>query len=160
MRTRTLLMLMVSPLMVALAGCGTVAHPNISTGEPGRVPGLAPDDRSEPLPTPGVGRSYETRNLVERVCRTAAVPRGWIAVRYEAAAPGQCPRTGTRDEEYAVALIARYNEKPVGSLMVVCADQPTPRNWLREWHLEPDHTCPGARVEADSPTSYLMRRYR
>jgi hypothetical protein len=51
-------------------------------------------------------------------------------VAYEAAPAGQC--LGYRGEQDHAVAIERHDRKPVGSIMIVCADQPVSRSWVRE----------------------------
>jgi hypothetical protein len=145
--------------LVLLASCGVTVHPRAGIGEGVRRPGVPPPgDTQVPAPPSRAPTSTpDARPDVHRICRSASVPRGWIAVAYEAAPAGQC--LGYQGEQdFAVAVIERHDRKPMGSIMVVCADQPVPRSWVREHRSEPLPGCEGARVRSGNATSYAIRR--
>jgi hypothetical protein len=145
--------------VVLLASCGVTVRPHTGTGDDVPRPGMpAPGDAQAPAPpSRGPTSAPDARPDVDRICRSTSVPRGWIAVAYEAAPAGQC--LGYRGEQgFAVAVIERHDRKPVGSIMIVCADQPIPRSWMREHPREPLPGCEGARVRSGNATSYAIRR--
>jgi hypothetical protein len=145
--------------MLFLASCGVAVHPRAGTGEGVLRPGLpTPGDAQVPAPPSRAPASaHDARPDVDRICRSASIPRGWIAVAYEAAPAGQC-LGGPGEQEYAVAVIERHDRKPAGSIMIVCADQPVPRSWVREHQRDAQPGCEGARVRSGDDTSYVIRR--
>jgi hypothetical protein len=154
----SLLLLALATLFATQAGCGMSAHPRAGMRD-GSTVGRPTDAPAGPQPWPAGGDARDPRPAVDRVCRASSIPGGWIAIGYEAA-QGKCPASPRVHAEYSLAVIERYSHKPVGTVMLACADQPVPRNWVREWHLEPHASCAGARVRDGAPTSYLMRRVR
>jgi hypothetical protein len=153
-----LLLLALAALLATQAGCGMSAQPRAGMRDRGTV-GLPGEDASGPQSWPAGREARDPRPAVDRICRASSMPRGWIAIGYEAS-QGKCPATPRVDAEYSLAVIERHSHMPVGTVMLACADQPVPRNWVREWHLEPHASCAGARVRDGAPTSYLMRRVR
>jgi hypothetical protein len=87
------------------------------------------------------------------------MPSGWIAITYQQCGEN-CVRSTDPDNPYTVAMIQRYDTAPVGAVLNVCADQPVPRNWVRERGLAPTEGCEGARVEEGRPTAFVIRRVR
>jgi hypothetical protein len=146
-------------VLTLLAGCGASIQPRVGTGGSDRPPGLPPEENLGPRPSPGLGGVHDERPIVDQVCRTRAMPSGWIAIRY-AAGGDLCPASTDPDNPYTLAIIERHRQRPVGTTMVVCADQAVPSGWVREWNRETTAQCPGARVRADSPTTFMMRRVR
>ena len=95
--------------------------------------------------------------MVERVCRSQAGRGGWIITGYVQGARN-CPTLSDSSNVYTGAIIERYSSKPVGSTMVVCADQAIPPLWVREHQKEAATACPGARVKDGQPTAIVIRR--
>ena len=82
---------------------------------------------------------------------------GWIATRYLRGADN-CPESTDPENPYTAAVIERYSHRPIGSTMVVCADQALPRQWVRDSNREVRATCEGARVRDGVPTVMVIRR--
>ena len=82
---------------------------------------------------------------------------GWIAIRY-VEGEENCPRSTDPENRYNAAVIERYSQKPVGSTMVICADQTIPRDWVREHNQDAGAGCPGARVREGDRTALVIRR--
>ena len=158
-------------LAVAIA-CGPLSSARVrGPSTPGTMeprPGTSPSDLggwpADPPRTPTVGGlpgpATGTRNAAERrVCRTSAVPRGWIAVAY-VSGDGQCPARRGADSEATAAVLMRYADLSLGTVLEVCADQPLPEGWLvaREQVSDADR-CPGA-VRDDGPTTKRIERRR
>jgi hypothetical protein len=151
-------------LLAVINGCGTSMTPGVGTGigdRPGAMPpGLPPgrDPGAAPGLTPATP-SRDDRTGTERICRTQPVPIGWIVTGYVSAGGEQCPRLDP-DEPFPVAIIERFDQKPVGSTMEVCADQRIPRDWRLDTSVPASGACHGARVLREQPTSIVIRRFR
>jgi hypothetical protein len=63
----------------------------------------------------------------ETVCRSAGVPRGWVAVDYIDGGQ-QCGS----DEPYNAAILQRLAPMPQGTVLLVCTGQTIPINWRRD----------------------------
>lgn len=146
-----------SVLVVLLAGCGASFYPRMGSGTD-RSP-IPTDDTLRPGPPSPLGADTDVRPAIEQICRARPTPSGWIIIAY-AAGGEACPASREADDLYNVAVIERLSERPVGSTMIVCADQAVPRNWVRERSPYEEAACPGARVGDDAPTVSLIRRIR
>jgi hypothetical protein len=149
----------VTLVMTLLAGCGTAIRPQVTVGEPDRTLGSPPRDRLGPRLAPDRDEARDKNPMVDQVCRVHSVRSGWIATRYTESTLN-CPKSTDPEDSYNTAIIERYSHKQIGETMVVCADQPVPREWAREYHRDRDvsATCPGARVRDGSPTVMTIRR--
>jgi hypothetical protein len=154
--------------VLALTGCGVVGMPSVdvsSRGAPATATDaggrrMVPDSVRSPQPgglAPFGGvRTPAAVPAERRVCRTGAWPPGWIAVAYVDAA-GECPPDPQGGVARA-AILAEHRSRPVGTVLEVCADQPTPRGWepgrvvADEWGR-----CPGAGRDGASATKQLRR---
>lgn len=122
-----------------------------------------PDEPVLPVPGPDLGGDVDRGTTpalgprARQVCRAAPTPRGWIAVDYMVL-ERECPRS-PGDRGFNGAVLEYYSDRPAGSVMVICADEPTPDGWIRE-HTVPDHVCSGARVGEGEPTARRIRRVR
>lgn len=143
------------PLLALLIGACSLPSTEIRSG-PDR-PGGDPLPPPEMFPTPDRPEGRAPQQDVREACRAAPAPRGWIAIRY-VAREGECPGLPFYDG-YTGVLLQYYADKPVGTMLVVCADQPPPRGWLRDWAPESE-SCPGARVDEGEPTAVAIRRVR
>jgi hypothetical protein len=85
------------------------------------------------------------------------MPSGWIAIRYIPGAEN-CPESTDPENPYTAAVIQRYSQLPFGATIVVCADQPIPRQWVRDFNRDVRASCDGARVRAGAPTAVVIRR--
>jgi hypothetical protein len=140
-------------LLLMLTACVTFFQPRAGPNQP-QFPGDRQDRPDYPL-----GRNVEAgREFFDEVCRAHPRRTGWIAVDYRVGGE-LCPAAGD-GEPHNVALIERFDHKPRGAIMVVCADQAVPRNWTRDDRREVDDVCPGARVRDGSPTAFAIRRVR
>lgn len=144
-------------LVLALTGCGTAIRPHVTTGEPDRPLGSPPRDRLGPRLAPDRDEARDKNPMVDQVCRVHAVRSGWIATRYTESTLN-CPRSTDPEDPYTTAIIERYSHRQIGETMVVCADQPVPREWVREYPRDVSAACPGARVREGSPTVMVIRR--
>jgi hypothetical protein len=144
-------------ILTLLAGCGTIIRPHVSTGGNDRLAGSPPTERLGPRLAPENETAPGTSSLVDQVCRVHAMRSGWIATRYIEAA-GDCPESTDPENLHNAAVIERYSHLPVGATMAVCADQPVPRDWVREHNREVKASCPGARVQEGAPTVFVIRR--
>ncbi len=142
--------------LILVAGCGTTIRPHVSTGGDDRPGMLDPGQRLGPRQTPDRDVAPDGRLTIDKVCRVHAMRAGWIAIRY-AEDDGNCPESTDPENHYTAAVIERYNLKPVGATMIVCADQPVPRDWVREYR-ETSGSCPGARVRDGAPSAITIRR--
>ena len=97
--------------------------------------------------------------MIDEVCRVHSVRSGWIAIRYVESTLN-CPKSTDPEDPYTTAIIERYSHKTIGETMVVCADQPVPREWVREYRQDVSGDCAGARVREGSPTVMQIRRVR
>lgn len=143
--------------IVFLAACGASLQPNVTTS-----------DHTDPRLGPGTGRptrvvpGVEPRSPGERgkihdeVCRARPLPSGWIAIRYTAGGE-RCPK-GPDGNPYTRAVIERHRGRAAGTVIVICADQGTPRGWVRERSEDLREGCPGARVRAGAATAVRIRR--
>ena len=151
---------LVGSLSLALIaiGCGTTIHPHVTAGGTDRPPGLAPGGgRLNPRPVPEAGVVNEASPVFAQVCRIEASRPGWIAIRYVQGVD-DCPKMTDAEQTYTAAVIERYTHKVVGATMVVCADQPVPREWVQERNQDVRDSCPGARVREGRPTVMVIRR--
>jgi hypothetical protein len=128
--------------LLVIAACGTTIRPRL-----GGVtqPSSRLDSPTDPAPT------------VEKVCRSHATRSGWITTSYFQNAE-TCPKSSDSTNAYNGAIIERYSQYPVGTTMVVCADQPVPRRWVREYGREAGTACPGASVPDGEVTAMVIRR--
>lgn len=145
-------------LSAALVGCGPMPVPVAMGGPDGW--GRPPEENLGPFARPGTptGGTLGSRGLVDQICRTQAMPTGWIAIAYMDEGD-KCPRTDEANR-YNAMTIERYAGKPVGSVMYVCADQGVPRHWIRDGSPPGSGECPGARVGEGRPTMLAIRRIR
>jgi hypothetical protein len=145
-------------LTALLAGCGTVIRPHVATGT-GRPPVGSPGEPDlGPVLAPGVGGPEREEGLIRQVCRNQGVPAGWLIISY-AVGDDRCPAPADPDNPFTVAIIERYEDKPIDSVMTVCADQKLPVDWVRMNQVSA-HECPGARVPANAPSVTVIRRVR
>jgi hypothetical protein len=170
-----LLALASGALLAGTAACGIVSswHPHVrtSTSEPLLRPGAPIPQAGAPgtTPSPGTpdvgpqpGADRTPRNADDRrICRSSTPPLGWIAVAY-VSAPGQCPaRVGAdrTSRDATMAILTRYARFPIGAVLDVCADQPTPLNWTTVTDEPADgaDSCPGA-VRGGGSTTKRIRR--
>ena len=143
--------------LVLLAGCGTIIRPQVSTGGDDRTAGFPQRPHLIPQPTPDRDGAPDGQAMIDKVCRVQAMRSGWIATRYTEDA-GNCPESTDPENPYTAAIIERYSNKQVGSTMIVCADQPVPRQWVREYNRDASISCQGARVRNGEPTAIVIRR--
>lgn len=153
-------------VLALLTGCGVITSVQPHTSTPGTYPSAA--DVGGPARVGGGAdsgvfgrpRSRVTRGsaansaaAARRQCRTAAVPRGWIAVAYESTT-SECPGrpASPADSAGAVAVLVRYDGAPVGTRLDVCVDQPIPSGWSRARDEAPGDpgACPGAARNGDT----------
>lgn len=115
-------------------------------GGPGQRPGIAPDRR----------KASEPRLDTREACRATARPDGWIVVSYLRLG-NQCQKLG--DDPYNGVLLQRIYDRPVGTVLEICADQVIPRDWY-EISGPVSTRCEGAHVKADQPTVVRIRKAR
>ena len=156
MRQRFHVLGAVTIALTLVAGCGTTVRPHVRTGGTDQPPGMLPGGRLSPRPDGGV--ADEVQPVIDQVCRAQATRSGWIAIRYLQGAEN-CPESTDPENRYTAAVIERYSHKPIGATMVVCADQPVPRHWVRESNRDERANCPGARVRDGAPTVMVIRRF-
>jgi hypothetical protein len=60
-----------------------------------------------------------------------------------------------------MAILIRYTRLPIGAVLDVCADQPTPMAWttVTDEPTDDDGSCPGA-VRGGGSTTKRIRRVR
>ena len=136
-------------------GSGSSRGGLVEPRRPGRSPGGSDiGERGLPVGTPAAvaGRAAGS---VRRVCRTGSRPSGWIAVAYVSAGEGDCPARS--DSAATVAVLTYYPDLPRDAVLDVCADEPVPRNWMKD-DTGPDasDSCPGA-VKSGSTTKRIRR---
>lgn len=142
-----------------LAACGASLQPNVTISDqadPRVGPGSGWPTREVPGSEPH--GPAERGKLHDEVCRSGPLPSGWIAIRYVEGGES-CPKPRDGDP-YTRAVIERYRDRPLGTVIVVCADQGTPRGWVREREGGLRQGCPGARVKEGAATAVRMRRIR
>ena len=161
--------------VVALLSAGVLSacsgfrpRASTSTGTRGGVygprrPGNAPsggdiDGRRLPVGAPAAvaGRAA---GGVRRVCRTGSRPRGWIAVAYVSSGEGDCPALSKSDSgaTATVAVLTHYVDLPLETVLDVCADEPTPRGWVKDDSVaDASDSCPSA--ERNGSSTYRIRR--
>jgi len=145
-------------VLVLLAGCGATIRPRLGSGE-GQPPiGSPAEPDLGPVLSPGAGGRQQEAALVRQICRNQPVPSGWLIINY-AAGDERCPAPADRDNPFTVAIIERYEDKPIDTVMIVCADQKIPVDWMRVNQVT-GHECVGARVRDEAPSVYVIRRVR
>ena len=73
---------------------------------------------------------------------------------------GQCPARGGADSLATAAVLMRYADLTLGTVLEVCADQPLPEGWLvANLPVSDADRCPGA-VRGDAPTTKRIERRR
>ena len=144
-------------MVLSLAACGTTIRPHVTQGGTGRPNGGLPGGGLNPRLGPDVGAADEPRPVIDEVCRANGMRSGWIAIRYLQRGEN-CPASTDPENQYTAAIIERYDLKPIGATMIVCADQPLPRDWARASNQDVQATCEGARVKEGSPTVMVIRR--
>ena len=142
--------------LTASAACGTTIRPHVGTGG-NQPPGMQPGGRFGPRSGPGNNAVEESRSAVDQVCRVQATRAGWIVTRYLQGGEN-CPEPTDPGNPYTVAVIEQITHKPVGTTMIVCADQAIPREWVRDHDPDVRATCEGARVREGSATVMVIRR--
>ena len=96
---------------------------------------IAPAGRAQSAPTAGASSAAPTAHkpiLRDRqlVCRGAQLPAGWIVVT-DTRDPSMCTgdQSATTVNSYNIWAIERYDDRPVGSVMEICASSPAPDGW-------------------------------
>ena len=93
------------------------------------------------------------------VCRGAPIPYGWILVdnmREPSLCDGQNPQSLNL---YNVWAIERYDNRPVGTTIDVCASTPTPEGWAMIDVYRDKDTC-GHPTDPFQPNMKRIRRTR
>ena len=142
--------------LLIVTGCGMTIRPRVDAGGSDQPPAIPPGNRLGPRTGPG-NLADDAKPVVDEVCRVNATRSGWIAIRY-IRDEKNCPAPTDAENPYTVAVIERHYDKPVGTTMVVCADQSIPRDWIRESNPDVRATCQGARVRDGAPTAMVIRR--
>ncbi|GAC1477756.1 MAG: hypothetical protein NVS1B4_20880 [Gemmatimonadaceae bacterium] len=64
------------------------------------------------------------------VCRGAQVPAGWVVVT-DTRDPSMCTgdQSAATVNSYNIWAIERFDDRPVGSVMEICASSPSPDGW-------------------------------
>ena len=162
-----------SLLLAGVAACGVVSsvRPRASTSTgPRAIPGQpaptgVPGASSSPRGPTGRERPNATRGTQhvdeQLVCRTSGVPGGWIAVAYVSASD-RCPARAGADSAAATAtaaLVTNYADRPRGSMLDVCADQPVPPGWhtVSDESVEDGSRCPGAARDGRATARRIRR---
>jgi hypothetical protein len=154
MRHAVLGLLLGFSLLLA-GGCVSI-QPRVGTGPDG----FPPDGGSiGVIPTPTAMPTTGGRPAILQVCRAHGRPSGYLAISYTMAGD-LCPQNPNSDDPYNGAAVERFTDRPVGSIMVVCADQGIPGNWVRDHRRQVAAGCAGARVREGQPTTVRIRRVR
>lgn len=143
--------------LALLTACGSTIRPRVSVGGGGQPPSPFPGGQLSPRPDEERSNPEYEGRTVDQVCRTQAARPGWIATRYVQGAEN-CPKSTDADNRYNGAVIERYSHLQVGTVLVVCADQPIPREWVRERDQDVRSSCEGARVRDNEATVMVIRR--
>jgi hypothetical protein len=152
MNGRWILRRVCGTLVLVIAGCVSIT-PRVSVPD-------GPLDGGSLAPRPGPVTGTDGRPAIDQVCRAQARPSGYIAISYTIEGD-RCPANSDPANPYNGAVIERHSDRPVGSLMTMCADQGVPSGWTRD-HGSRNRpvSCPGARVREDAPTAVVIRRMR
>lgn len=149
---RPIRLILLPALLPLLASCGMTARPVVRNSSPPpevRLPEASdPGGRLEP--------HYES-SITRRVCRAGPRPRGWISISYEQDRSA-CPTPVDADNPYTVALMMKYADQPIGTRLVVCADESVPSGWIRLNEGGEGRQCNGARVAAGNPMVKVILR--
>jgi len=145
--------------LLSLGACsGGTIRMGPATRDPfgGTSTSLIPD---EPHRTTGTSGS-NTR----RVCRTVAVPAGWIVTEYHEVSETTCPSSREIDDRpkqrYREMTIVRYEGLAIGSSLDVCWDQSIPRGWHFDGSAQ-GRQCPREDASpSDMPTVRRITRDR
>lgn len=140
--------------LIALCACSSFSPRLVVPGTGGGE--LGPPDPSVGT-TPDVPGIERTNARVRTACRMGARQEGWVAIEYVPEMRG-CPHA-PGDGGYNGAVIEYIGDRPIGSIVVICADQPPPRDWVREF-ADLEAACPGARVDEGDPGALRIRRIR
>ncbi|GAC1694864.1 MAG: hypothetical protein NVS9B3_13060 [Gemmatimonadaceae bacterium] len=64
------------------------------------------------------------------VCRGAQLPTGWIVVT-DTRDPSMCTgdQSAATVNSYNIWAIERYDDRPIGAVMEICASSPAPEGW-------------------------------
>ncbi len=148
-------------LLAGSAACAATPHARIGsqpaprTGGRAALPGEPVSERpARPQPSTGAVGGAES----EVVCRASSGRQGWVIVDYVTLSG-----CGTSDANHAPtgAVIARIDNRPIGSVIAVCADQQVPSQWMRERaDIETKACRPDDRSDRDVPYAVMIRRVR
>lgn len=78
------------------------------------------------------GREYPSRHITMKVCRGTPPLPGWIRVGDEHDG-NNCGGDPTNPYDYNIWILENYADNtiyPVGRVISVCADSPTPQGWV------------------------------
>ena len=140
-------------------GSTAASDPTYGTG---RLGGVVIDTGllHHPRERAGRGANAGAELAVRRQCRSASVPRGFIAVGYEGST-SECPGLGANrgDSAATVAVLVEYATAAIGTRLDVCSDQPTPFGWnpVTDESAGDPGACPGA-APRDHATVRRIRR--
>ncbi len=148
---------------VGAPGTAVAGSTGLTTGSstgPGRI-GAGADSGLLGRPRDRADRGAIAGATLEqrRQCRTAGVPRGYIAIAYERST-SECPSVAARgDSTASVAVIVHYATAAVGTRLDICADQPIPSGWNQVGDEGPGDpgACPGAAANGND-TALRIRR--
>ena len=142
--------------LVLFTACTSV-RPRVSRGGTDQPTSILPGSLSGPRPGPEPAIDGNAKPIIDEICRASGMRAGWLAIRYVQGG-ANCPANTDPGNPYTASVIERYDQKPVGAEMVVCADQTIPHQWVRTTSQHVQTTCPGARVRDGSPTVMVIRR--
>jgi hypothetical protein len=128
--------------MTVLVSCG---RPVVTGRSGGRAaaptgPGTGPIIAAEPLPNDFDGPRSADRAISRTVCKLAGFPRGFVAVNYIQSK--DCMQTRDSTKVLNAAVLVDITKRPFGTLLLVCADQPTPGGWSPTGIEKQSSACP------------------
>jgi hypothetical protein len=141
---------------MVLVSCGrTVLRPHgTSPGATPIGPRTGPIVTDAPLPNDLGGDRSGERTLGRTVCKSSGVPRGFVAVDYIQSRECLKPNDSTR--VFNAAVLVDLSKRPVGTVLLVCADQTIPWGWVQTT-AEPRETGQCPRDPSDKSTGPRVR---
>ena len=97
------------------------------------------------------------REIRTTACRVAGIPSGYVAIDYVTSR--DCMKTGDSTQVYNAAILLDVRNHPVGSTVLMCADQRAPRGWTRGVPNSEAGECPrDPKDKSKDPTVVEIRR--
>jgi hypothetical protein len=139
-----------------LASCnGMALRPRGST--PGATPigpRTGPVVTDAPLPNDMGGNRSPERALGRTVCKSSGIPRGFLAVDYIQSR--ECMPSNDSTRVFNAAVLVDVSSRPLGTLLLVCADQTIPWGWMPT-QREPKESGQCPRDPSDKSTKPRVR---